>query len=321
MSEAIERLVNLAMYLATARAPVSAAMVRAEVEGYPASQDETAFLRMFERDKDELRDAGFAIESDSEGTYRLDASATFAASIDLSAEETAAVRAAGLAMLADPTFPLAEELRLALTKIATDAEPPDLPTRASFADEEPLAQGESVAALDRAIIARKRVGFSYTNALGREARHEIEPYGLFVREGRWYLVGRDTAIDEVRVYAISRARGLEIDAGRPKTPDFERPADFDVATFIALPFQYGTEPFEAVVRFSPDSTWRAASLTGGVGSLDPDGNELVWRVTARDSRRLLRWVVVNGPGLELVEPAPLADELQAGLARVAARHA
>jgi proteasome accessory factor B len=320
VSEAIERLVNLAMYLATARAPVSAAMVRAQVEGYPAGQDEVAFLRMFERDKDELREAGFSIESDSEGAYRLDASATFAASIDLSAEETAAVRAAGLAMLADPTFPLADELRLALTKLATDAEPPDLPARASFADEEPVAQGEAVAALDRAIIARKRVGFSYTNALGCEAHHEIEPYGLFVREGRWYLVGRDTAIDEVRVYAISRARGLEIDAGRPKTPDFERPADFDVASFIALPFQYGAESFAALVRFAPDSTWRAASLTGAVGALEPDGDALVWRVTARDGRRLLRWVVESGPGLELVEPVSLANELRAGLARVAAHH-
>ena len=187
MPDATERLVNLALFLADARGPVTAEQVRSQVEGYPADQDDTAFIRMFERDKDDLRLMGLRIESDSEGRYRLDTSSTFAGDLQLSAEEVAAVRVVGVALLDDPAFPFAEDLRFALAKIATAIEAPDAPVTGHLADESPSDQGTAVAALERAASARKRVRFAYVNSLGEHKSHEVEPYGLFVRDGRQLL--------------------------------------------------------------------------------------------------------------------------------------
>lgn len=321
MSDAVERLVNLALFLAAARGPVSAERIRAEIAGYPEGQDESAFLRMFERDKDDLRAMGLAIESTPEGEYRLDPGRTFVASLDLTAEEEAVLLTVAAVFLDDPSFPFAADLRYALGKVSAGPDI-DVPAAARLADENPEVQGETVATLASAATAGKRVDFGYTNAAGRSAAHSVEPYGLFLHAGRWYLVGRDVARDEVRVYAASRMNDVAANASRPRTPDFERPAGFDVAEFIGLPFQYGPgDPFEAVVGFSPAIAWRAHALTGGAGVLRSEGDALVWYVTARDGARLARWAVANGPGITIESPPDVAALLKAGLEEVAARHA
>lgn len=323
--DATERLVNLAMYLAAAHGPVTRQRIRVEVPGYPpaSEQDEAAYARMLERDKKDLRAAGLVIESDAEGNYRFDAAATFAAEVTLTADEAAAVRAVGLALLGDPSFPFAADLRFALAKIATALDTHDAPVTALMADEEPVRQAGAVADLSDAASARKLVRFAYTNSLGQHKDHEVEPYGLFVRDGRWYLVGRDSSRargdDDVRVYTVARIERLAVETARPETPDFERPTDFDVAGFIGLPFQYGPDIIEATLIIDAGEAWRVPALTAGKGSVEqlPDGS-MRWRVTARNERRLMRWVIENGPGLRVVAPPLLAAQLNAGLTRAAA---
>jgi proteasome accessory factor B len=321
MTEAVERLVNLALFLAAARGPVSAERIRAEVTGYPEGQDEAAFLRMFERDKDELRATGLAIESNPDGRYQLDAGRTFVAGLDLSSEEDAALRAAATVFLSDPSFPFVTDLRYALAKISGGSDV-DVPAAAHLADEQPGTQGATVSTLATASAACKRVTFDYTNAAGTSAPHTAEPYGLFLHSGRWYLVGRDTARDEIRVYAAARMDSVTTNAARPRTADFVRPADFDVAEYIGLPFQYGAgTPFDAVVRFAPSVSWRAPALTGGAGEIRAGEEALLWHVTARDPARLARWVVANGPGLAIESPQEVADLVRSGLAGVVDAHA
>lgn len=311
MSIAIERLVNLALCLAANSGPVARERIRTEVEGYPnaAEQDEDAFLRMFERDKDALRDAGFSIGSDAQGRYWLDSAATFSSSIALTADESAAVSAVGAALLDDPAFPFSEDLRFALAKVATAIQAPDAPALARTVDERPADQGLAVALLDQAATNCKTVTFTYTNSYNENKAHTVEPYGLFVRDGRWYIVGRDADIDEVRVYAIARIEDLVANSSRPKSPDFACPRDFDVRRFIGLPFQYGTESSQATIRFEPEVAWRAPSLTAGAGQTRQLADGAVeWTVTYSDRTRLLRWIIENGPGL-----SPTCRDLQASL--------
>ena len=322
MPDALERLVNLAMYLASAPAPVDAEAVRANVDGYPKDQEEAAFRRMFERDKDDLRAAGFVIVSRAENTYNLDAAATFASQVELTASEAATIRAVGSAFLGDESFPFSDDLRLALAKLAEDITSDETPALSCLAEEQPSKQGAWVALLDGAISARKRVEFDYVNSAGEGKHHCVEPFGLFVRDGRWYVAGRDCDLDQVRVYTVARMDAIDINATKPKTPDFDRPADFDIRTFIALPFQYGPESFEACIAFDPSQAWRAPALTAGIGATETaaDGS-LVWCVVARDRDRLMRWIVEHGPGLRLLSPSDLADELGERLRVVADAHA
>ena len=321
MTDAAERLVNLALFLASQRSPVTAEACRSAGLGYPDAQDAAAFIRMFERDKDALRAAGLVIEvSRDEGTeaYRIDAEATFTRPVDLAPAEQAAVRAVAAA-LASSGFPFGEDLARALGKIGTATTMEmagTAPASRSATDESGLA-----ATVAEAVFARKSVTFDYTNAHGGHSRRAVDPYGLFSRHGHWYLTGHDRNASALRTFALRRTRNLIVNAARPRTPDFERPADFDITEHERLPFQYGPEATDALVRFEADAAWRAERLTLGRGSLtgQPDGSVL-WRIEARDLRRLARWIIEEGPGIRPVEPPVLVQHVRRGLATVVAAH-
>jgi proteasome accessory factor B len=325
---ASERIVNLALYLASALRPVSANEIAADVAGYPPGQTAAAFGRMFERDKDDLRHAGFVIEvdrSDDVERYRFDADSTFSGPVELGPVEAVELRAAAAAMLADPSFPYPEDLRLALAKVTAAAEgrigATSAVKTALAADEDPAAQGAAVAMLTRAIGARKRASFAYTGAGGKSSQRVVEPLGLFARDGRWYLVARDPAADDIRVFAVARVARLAIEPSRPKTPDFDPPAEFDVRTWMLMPFQYGTRTQEATLRLSGPAAHRATALVAGQGKLSgPAGGPLSWRVPFADETLLARWIAANGPGIEVVSPDSLRDVLVSGLSKAVRLH-
>lgn len=325
--DATERIVNLAFYLAAAREPVSAAQIKASVAGYSADQNTEAFGRMFERDKDDLRAAGLVIRLDRSGDverYLLDEGATFAEAVGLLPLEAVELRTAAAAMLADESFPFAEDLRPAIAKVVASTQSPagyaDAILPSASADESPREQGAAVAELTQAVADRKRVAFGYTGASGRRSHRDVEPWGLFARDGRWYLVASDPEIDDVRVFAVPRMEDVAV-APRPKSPDFEPPADFDVARYMLMPFQYGPRVLDAVVRLTGPAARRAAALTAGQGSLAADSNAAyVWRVPVANPLLFARWAAAAGPGVQIVGPRDLADAVREGLEEVVRLH-
>lgn len=324
MVDVAERLINLALYLAAAHGTVTAESIRADVAGYSDDQDEAAFKRMLERDKEFLRTSGFAIACDDEGNYRLDQASTYAGQFELDAAQTASLRAVAVAMAADPSFPFAEELRLALAKLSSSVAAVSVDAVAELADEDAAKQGGLVAELSEAARNRKRVTVSYTNSLGVGGDRELEPYGLFLHAGRWYLVARDSAKSEVRTFAIPRIARAVVNAAKPKQPDFERPVDFAIHNFVRLPFQYGdaSAQFDALLLFQPSQAARAGRVTAGHGStLTREDGSVEWSVTARSTAALARFVIENGPGLSLIGPEPAVAELREGVRRAEAANA
>jgi proteasome accessory factor B len=326
--DATERIVNLAFYLAAAHRAVSAAEIGSHVAGYPDGQTPEAFGRMFERDKEDLRAAGLVVALDRSGDverYRLDESATFADTVALTPVEAVELRTAAAAMLADASFPFTDDLRPAIAKVVAAARTPAGHARAvlpsASADEAPEAQGAAVAELAGAVVARKRVGFDYTGARGRDSQRAVEPWGLFARDGRWYLVAFDPGSDGVRVFAVSRMSALSV-APRPKTPDFASPEGFDVAGYMLMPFQYGPRAVEATLLLSGPAARRAQALVAGQGVLHegPQGS-LTWSVPVASEELLARWIVSHGPGIEALAPATLVARVRDGLAEVVRLHA
>ena len=66
-----ERLLNLVLALLSTRRPLTKGQIRAAVPQYEQS-DDAAFDRMFERDKDELRDLGIPIVTEHIDTFFQD---------------------------------------------------------------------------------------------------------------------------------------------------------------------------------------------------------------------------------------------------------
>src|ERR1700742_5288296 len=96
----VERLVNLVIALLSTRGFITAEKIRTSVAGYSDSPSVEAFSRMFERDKNELRDLGVPLEvgrvsalDPTEG-YRINRDAYSLPPVELTADEAAAVAVA-----------------------------------------------------------------------------------------------------------------------------------------------------------------------------------------------------------------------------------
>lgn len=326
-----ERLLNLMIYLLAARSPVTASDVRFDVEGYGDAASDEAFARMFERDKDDLRRAGVPIltEADISGEtgYRIDRGAYYLPPLNLSPAELAAVSLASTALMADPGFPMREDLRHAFLKLSTQSQSPD-PAAGEvrvrlLGDKNVRAETERVSSIWGAVSARKRVRFHYSSmSSGRTKMREIEAYGLYYSAGAWYAVGRDVGLGEVRTFRLSRVVGaVEVNKRAPRRPDYEIPSDFDVRRQGMRPWEMGHSDGEATVRFSPRVAWMAEREVAGSGEFtyEKDGSG-TWKLARADHEGLVRWLLGLGDQAEVISPPKararirriIADALDAG---------
>jgi proteasome accessory factor B len=204
-----ERLLNLVICLLATRRYLTVQQIRAAVPGY--DQDaEDAFRRMFERDKEELRDLGVPLETgssssahDDELGYRIARRDYELPEIELTADEAAAL---GLAARLWQSAPLAGATGSALLKLAAagvDAPPAPTVLEPRVAATEP-AFGACLAAVrdGRAL----RFAYRTVGRPGAELR-AVEPWGVVSWRGRWYLVGHDTDRGARRVFRLSRICG------------------------------------------------------------------------------------------------------------------
>src|SRR2546425_4780083 len=158
-----ERLVNLIALLLDTRRPFTPEEIWAKIPGYGAS--DVAFRRMFERDKEELREIGLPLERvgtdgwDAEEGYLIRRERAVLPELDLTADERAALWLAaqawqGQAVPGDPDRAL---MKLSLaSKGGSDDEPGGGWMRASVDASQP-----SLAPLFDAIARCKRVTFRY----------------------------------------------------------------------------------------------------------------------------------------------------------------
>jgi proteasome accessory factor B len=210
-----ERLLGLVVCLLSTRRYLSADQIRAAVPGYPEQDD--LFKRMFERDKEDLRELGVPLETglnhpfDDDPGYRIRQQAYELPELRLEADEAAVL---GLAARVWQRAELAGAAAGALLKLrAAGIDTASL----DGMDEHPSAQGieprlgtpePAFGPLWEAVRDRRPVTFSYRGAGRSEPqRRELEPWGVVNRHGRWYVAGRDRGRDATRVFRLGRIAG------------------------------------------------------------------------------------------------------------------
>jgi proteasome accessory factor B len=203
-----ERLLSLVVCLLSARRYLTAAQIRDAVPGYPDSFD--AFKRMFERDKDELRELGIPLEtgvnggSDEEPGYRISRQAYELPEIRLEPDEAAVLGLAARVWRRAELAGAAEGALLKLRAAGIEAEDMSQP-----GIEPRLQTGEAAfGPLWEAVRDRRPVSFGYL-AAGRSSpqQRRLEPWGVVNRRGHWYVVGQDLDRREQRVFRLSRISG------------------------------------------------------------------------------------------------------------------
>ena len=213
-----ERLLSLVVCLLSAGKYLTASQIRDAVPGYPESFD--AFKRMFERDKDELRELGIPLETgvsatpDEEPGYRIPRQAYGLPEIRLEPDEAAVL---GLAARVWRRAELAGAAAGALLKLRAAGIDAEETTQLGI--EPRLQTGEAAfGPLWEAVRDRRPVSFGY-RAVGRSTsqQRQLEPWGVVNRHGRWYVAGLDTDRGETRVFRLSRIDGPVTFRGRPGT--------------------------------------------------------------------------------------------------------
>ena len=171
-----------------------------------------------------------------------------------------------------------------------------------------------------AVWRNQRIKVAYERWGGSVAERVLEPLGVILKAGNWYLAARRDGVD--RTYRISRI--LELEAAG----DFERPGDFDLVEYWrnwSDEFERRMYPRTAVVLMSPRARLLTPYYLGSVGARavqdagEPDAGgwarvELPVESHSAAIGDLLRF----GPDVRVLEPPGLRAQIADSVLRMSA---
>jgi predicted DNA-binding transcriptional regulator YafY len=193
----------------------------------------------------------------------------------------------------------------------------DLPAWYQDADTPP-----ALPTLADAVLADQQVRVRYRRwKEPREVHRLLDPYGLVVKNGAWYLVAADGARrGHPRTYRVSNILALE-----PACSTFARPPDFDLSTFWRehlADFDRLRFTDTATVRISPaltarlsdqaDTALQAAAAAGHVDDVGWTIAELPIESPGWAATHLIRY----GGDIEVLGPPEARDKMHALAAAV-----
>ncbi|MFC5379675.1 helix-turn-helix transcriptional regulator [Aquipuribacter nitratireducens] len=340
-----ERLLNLVIALRATRRGMRREEIRAAVPQYAGSPSDAAFERMFERDKEDLRELGVPVVTvasdvlvDADDAYRIDAQAWDLAPVSFTAAEVAVL---ALAARVWQQAALAAPAARALTKLRAVGADDDLAAESAAVRAAAGLVEAGVRAVDRAfdplhaaLRAHRRVRFRYRRPDGAVAARTVDPWRLLLRGGTWYLLGFDHDRAAPRVFRLGRIEGevTTVRGGPPISPPAPEVVAAAVADTVHVlspdPVRPDGPRYEALVRVRPGRAGGLRALAERAGApAGPDGLLRVpWTGWAHeDGPRPPGWLVeavaACGADATVVAPAPLAEAVAATWQAVLDRHA
>jgi proteasome accessory factor B len=306
-----ERLLDLVATLLDATEPVPLSRIRELFPDYAEGTPE-ANERKFERDKAELAELGIPLryeqnDNENQSGYYIDRDAYYLPELKLRAEEWALLYTAGSAVLARGDFPGGRDLAHALRKISFSRglEPvPQFSDALAFTGEQGQRQQalrETLEQLWVAVQSKKRAGFTYRSAKQEKTQRVFDPYGVALRRGQWIAVGFDHAREALRTFRVDRMQRIQVNAKKPKSPDFEVPASFHIEEHLHqqswdLDLH---EPLEVKLAIDPSLAPLGTRLFPHAKA-NASGTRLTLTVRNRDA--LVRQVLALGTRVQILAP-------------------
>lgn len=308
---------NLVIALLSTRTFITAERIRETVSGYSESPSDEAFSRMFERDKNELRDLGIPLETgrvsslDPTEGYRINREAYALAPVELTSDEAAAVAMATQLWESPEMVTVTQGALLKLRAAGVDVDAPESAVAITTSAALPGLRGSEdvlgilLAAIDsgQAVRFKHRVSRSepYTD-------RTVEPWGVVTSSGRWYLVGHDRSRDATRTFRLSR-----IDAGvvaeGPKDA-VRRPGDVDLREIVhraVAEWPPGAQARVWVAEGRATALRRQAAVTATLALAGRDGDEIAIDMGRQDT--LAREIAGYGADAVVLEPESLRDDV------------
>ncbi len=314
MADRVERLTNLLALLLETNQPLSLVQIAGELSGQYPEADQ-ARRASFERDKAALRDIGVPIETEivaggpyaGQTVYRIDRRAYELADLELDPDE---MRALQVAVAAVRTGSAAGQEAIWKLGGALGEERP--PVSAVVPDRPELPVIRS------AVASRSTIEFSY-----RGEPRRLDPWGLLLRGGFWYVIGHDHDRNEQRTFRVDRfdpdPDGITV--GEPGS--YERPRSFDPrSAFPADPKEIGHDAFDGVQALVHVDHLRAAAVErelGGEQVVRRDEQGIVVSVPASNLPAFRSWVLGLLEHAVVLEPVDVREDIVSWLTAVASR--
>jgi proteasome accessory factor B len=312
----LERLINLVALLLEARRPLAFEEIRALMPAYQ-QQDAASAKRMFERDKDSLREVGVPVEVSStdvwevEPGYRIPKDQYYLPELAFTADEVWAL------FVAAHASGESGEAEQAFQKLSAGTETNVLTAMAERAPAPGVdPSGPHLGAIADALARRRALRFRYRPAQGKAGQREVEPYALVFRSGHWYLVGRDRGRKDIRSFRLSRLLSPVKEVGEAAPP----PAGFDASRQLeAGPWGLGQPVETARVAFSPKVAWWAVPAVpkARVRRTRRDGWVEV-DLPASQTDSFVSWLLSFGPDARVYSPKAIRDQVVQRLEALAA---
>jgi len=126
-----------------------------------------------------------------------------------------------------------------------------------------------VLTLAQAASQHQRVRLRYRSHAEQDSERDLDPYGLVLHSGRWYVTGRDGSSGELRTFRVDRVSEALLSG-----VSFDPPADFDPVRHVtrslaAVPYAHEIEvvlatTLENAQRRIPPTVATLAETEGGV---------------------------------------------------------
>lgn len=317
----VERLMNLVICLLSTRSYITAERIRSIVAGYDDGASDQGFSRMFERDKNELRDLGIPLETGRVSTfdptegYRINRDAYALPDVELTPDEAAAVAVATQLWQSPELITATQGAVLKLRAAGVDVDASDSGVAITSSAGLPGIRGSEdiLGILLSAIDSGQAVQFPH-----RPSRAEpytvrtVEPWGVVTDKGRWYLVGHDRDRDATRTFRLSRI-GAEVTPIGP-TGAVHTPDGVDLREIVAKVVGETTTGTRAMVWLADGRATglRRAGTPMGPRVLDArDGEVITLDIVTTD--RLTREIAGYGADAVVLEPESLRDDVLARL--------
>ncbi|MDQ8155121.1 MAG: WYL domain-containing protein [Gemmatimonadota bacterium] len=348
----VQRWIDLITALLRHAAPISFDTLAHEVPAYSnENQGHAARMRMFERDKDELRLLGVPIESvegddgQPSSAYVLKTRSFYLPYVSPSPDGLVHTQPnrpqgpgyQGLPVLAFAPDQLAMVARAAArvqqmrhASLAADAATAmrKLSFDVSFAEHDArevqlsafrATDAQVLDALDHGVRRRKHVTFDY-RSIERDvlAERQVSPYGLLFISGIWYLLAHDEAADALRHFRVSRISNVRVNSARAQSPDFSLPAGFDLWAHAESrrAWELGDGDATTVtVHFEATSAYAVAGAELGEPADDDCRTFVVRRPEA-----FVRWLLSFGGAARPLAPASIVSAWTALARQTAAQY-
>jgi proteasome accessory factor B len=311
MADRVERLTNLLALLLEARQAMSLVDIAHALSGqYP--DDLNARRASFERDKAALRDIGVPIETEvragddlaGQTLYRIDRARYELDDLALADDEMRALQIAVATVRTDSGFG-----RDAILKLGGALSPDERPAISAV-----LPSRSELPTIRSAVALRTPVSFGY-----RGEHRTVDPWGVLLRGGFWYLVGHDHLRQAKRTFRIDRFDG-EIALGEPGS--FVRPTDFDPrSAFPSDPKQIGHAVDDAVEATVRIERVRAAATERELGSdrvvVRHDDGSIDVLVPATNDDAFRSWILGLVEHAEVLSPPHVRGQIVDWLRAVA----